>query len=263
MSAPGPGRDALSSRLEAAGCIAPDEEADELMEAAGGDQDLLGRLAARRVAGEPLAWVIGSVNFAGCRVRVQPGVYVPRWQTEALVHRAIELLPPQGMAADLCTGSGAIAMALARARPGARVVGSEVDPLACACAAGNGIEVYPGDLAEPLPLELWGHFDVVIAVVPYVPSDMVAYLPREVREYEPCLALDGGPGGTRVLEQAVWAGATLLREGGTLLLELGGDQDQALKDVLIAAGFGAVRTHVDEDGDLRGIEARLERRRAQ
>jgi release factor glutamine methyltransferase len=233
------------------------------MEAAGGDEDLLERLVARRVAGEPLAWVIGSVNFAGCRVSVQPGVYVPRWQTEALVRRAIELLPAQGMAADLCTGSGAIAMALGRARPGARVVASELDPLACACAAGNGVEVFAGHLAEPLPYELRGHFDVVIAVVPYVPTDMFAYLPREVREYEPCLALDGGPGGTRVLEQAVWAGATLLREGGSLLLEVGGDQDRALKDVLIAAGFGGVRTLVDEDEDLRGIDATLEQKPAQ
>ena len=179
------------------------------------------------------------------------------------MRRAIELLPAQGMAADLCTGSGAIAVALGRARPGARVVGSELDPLACSCAAGNGVEVFAGHLGEPLPDELRGHFDVVIAVVPYVPTDMFAYLPREVREYEPCLALDGGPGGTRVLEQAVWAGATLLRKGGSLLLELGGDQDRALKDVLRAAGFGGVRTHVDEDGDIRGIEATLEQRPAQ
>jgi release factor glutamine methyltransferase len=251
-------RDTIASKLENAGCVAPEEEADELMQAASGDKELLERLVARRVEGEPLAWVTGSVNFAGCRIKVHAGVYVPRWQTEALVRRAIDLLPEDGLAADLCTGSGAIATALQQARPKARVVASELDPVACRCAQDNGVEVFAGHLAEPLPGHLRGHFDVVIAVVPYVPSDMFAYLPRDVREYEPRLALDGGTGGTRVLEQAIWAGAALLHPGGSLLLELGGEQDEALSEVLSAAGFGELRRHVDEDGDLRGIEARLQ-----
>ena len=149
------------------------------MEAARGDGALLEQLVARRVAGEPLAWVTGSAGFAGCRVRVDPGVYVPRRQTEALVLRAIELLPEDGLAADLCTGSGAIAMALERGRPRARIVASELDPVACRCAQDNGVEVFAGHLGEPLPGGLKGRFDVVIAVVPYVPSDVFAYLPRE------------------------------------------------------------------------------------
>jgi release factor glutamine methyltransferase len=251
-------REELVARLEDAGCVAPEEEADELDEAARGDEELLGRLVARRVRGEPLAWVTGATRFAGCRVHVYPGVYVPRWQTEALVHRAVELLPDEGLAADLCTGSGAIAMALGLARPRARVVGSDIDPVACRCAQENGVEAFLGHLAEPLPDELRGRFDVVIAVVPYVPSEEFAYLPRDVREFEPFLALDGGPGGTRVLEQAVWAGARLLRPGGTLLLELGGEQDEALRQMLNAAGFGALQRHEDDEGDLRGIEVRFE-----
>ncbi len=251
-------RGTLVRRLDAAGCVAPEEEADELIEAARDDGDVLERLVARRVEGEPLAWVTGYVNFAGCRVRVHRGVYVPRWQTEALVHRAIELLPEGGVAADLCTGSGAIAMALAMARPQARVVATDIDPLACRCAKSNGVDVFSGHLAEPLMDEFQGRADVVIGVVPYVPTDMFAYLPRDVRENEPRLALDGGPGGTRLLEEAVWGAAALLHPGGTLLLELGGDQDEALRDVLGRAGFGSLRRHVDEDGDLRGIEATLQ-----
>jgi release factor glutamine methyltransferase len=217
---------------------------------------VLGDLIARRVSGEPLAWVTGSTVFAGCLVRVDPGVYVPRWQSEALVHRAIDLLPEDGLAADLCTGSGAIAMALGHARPRARIVASELDPVAYRCAKENGADVYAGHLDEPLPGELKGHFDVVIAVVPYVPSEEFAYLPRDVRDYEPLLALDGGPGGTRVLEQTVWAGARLLHVGGAILLELGGQQDDALRSVLGAAGFEELRTYTDDEGDLRGIEAR-------
>jgi release factor glutamine methyltransferase len=251
-------RMALVSRLAEAGCVAPEEEAEELLEAAGAIADdlALERLVSRRVRGEPLAWVTGYATFVGHRVLVHPGVYVPRWQTEALARRAIELLPDRGLAADLCTGSGAVAVALSRARPGARVVATDIDPVACRCAAENGIEVFRGHLAEPLPEELRGHFDVVIAVVPYVPTDELIYLPRDVREHEPLLALDGGPGGTRVLEQAVRAGAELLHTGGALLLEVGGDQADALAGLLSAAGFGALRMYQDEDGDLRGLEAR-------
>lgn len=249
-------RRAIASRLEGAGCVAPEEEADELTEASGGDERLLGELVARRVSGEPLAWVIGSTRFAGCTVRVSPGVYVPRWQTEALVRRAADLLPENGSAADLCTGSGAIAMALGHARPHARVVASELDPVAFRCAKDNGVDVYAGYLDEPLPDELKGDFHVVTAVVPYVPTEELCYLPRDVRENEPLLALDGGPGGTRVLKEAVWAGARLLRPGGSILLELGGDQDDALRSVLSAAGFEEGRSYKDDEGDLRGIEAR-------
>jgi release factor glutamine methyltransferase len=97
----------------------------------------------------------------------------------------------------------------------------------------------------------------VIAVVPYVPSEEFAYLPRDVRDHEPRLALDGGPGGTRVLEQAISAGAVLLHPDGTLLLEVGGRQDEILAGVLSAAGFDGLRRYQDDEGDLRGLEARL------
>jgi release factor glutamine methyltransferase len=255
-----PGRGSLrarvASRLAEAGCVAPSEEAGELIEAAANDEGLLDRLVARRVTGEPLAWVTGSHRFAGHRIVVHRGVYVPRWQSEPLARRAVELLPEDGLAVDLCTGSGAIAVALARARPKARVLGTDVDPAACACARDNGVEVFAGHLASPLPEDDRGHFDVVVAVVPYVPTDQLGFLPRDVREHEPLLALDGGPHGTRVLGQAVWAGAELLRPGGSLLLELGGDQAEELAGVLAVAGFAPASLFEDDDGDVRGIEAK-------
>jgi len=253
----GPDRGEIAARLAAAGCVAPTEEADELVAAAGADETTLLRLVERREAGEPLAWVTGSTRFLGHPVVVRPGVYVPRWQTEALAERAIELLPPDGAAADLCTGSGAIAVALRHARPAARVVATELDPGACRCAVENGVEVYCGDLAGRLPPELRGRLDVVVAVVPYVPTDAIAYLPTDARDHEPPLALDGGPDGTAVLRRAVAAASEWLRPKGTLLLELGGDQDRLLAESLATAGFGASRCHHDDEGDLRGLEATL------
>jgi release factor glutamine methyltransferase len=249
------GPDPLLSLLADAGCVAPLEEAQELREAAAGDGEVLRGLVARRVQGEPLAWVTGSVIFAGHRIGITPGVYVPRQQTEALVRRAIELLPEDGMTADLCTGSGALAVALGRARPRARVVATDIDPTAVRCATDNGVEVFLGHLADPLPSHLRAHFDVVTAVVPYVPTEAIVFLPRDVREHEPLLALDGGPRGTQLLAGAVRSASELLRPGGWLLLELGGQQDDELAGVVRSAGFATARRFEDDDGDLRGIEA--------
>ncbi len=243
-------------RLRRAGCVAPEEEASELALAAAGDPAALDALAARRETGEPLAWITGGTRFAGAWVVVEPGVYVPRWESNRLAARAVDLLPEGGLAVDLCTGSGAIALAMQRSRPRARVVATDIDPRACHCAAANGVEVYEGHMGDPLPGIVTGACDVVIAIVPYVPTDALVYLPRDVLDHEPRLALDGGPAGLRLLLEALAVGARLLRPGGTLLLELGGDQDRALAGPLAAAGFGPPRRHVDEEGDLRGIEAR-------
>jgi release factor glutamine methyltransferase len=247
----------VASRLARAGCVAALEEADELIEAAEGDTEALWQLVGRRETGEPLAWVIGWTRFLGQRIRVDRGVYVPRPQTEILARRAVELLPRDGSAADLCTGSGALAAVLGLHRPQARVVASDLDPAACRCAATNGVEVYQGDLADPLPVELHGRLDLVVAVVPYVPTGALEFLPIDSRDFEPLLALDGGPEGTRVLERLVPEAAEWLRPGGSLLLELGADQDRALSDSLRRAGFGETLRHEDGDGDLRGLEAPL------
>ena len=107
----------VEAALAAAGFVAADEEAAELVAAGGGDADLLGSLLDRRLSGEPLAWVTGRTRFAGLDVRVDAGVYVPRWQSTELATRAARRLPEDGAAIDLCTGTGAVAMALAHTRP--------------------------------------------------------------------------------------------------------------------------------------------------
>ena len=246
---------ALVSALSAAGCVAADEEAAELVAAAGGNADLLEELVERRLRGEPLAWITGTVRFCGLPVRVDPGVYVPRWQSEPLVRRALARLGQEGTAVDLCTGSGAVAMVLAVRRPRARVLASEVDPAAVACAAANGVDVRRGDLFAPIPGDLGGRVDVVVGVVPYVPTPALGTLPRDTLAFERPLSYDGGTDGTEVLRRAVVGAARFLRPGGALLLELGGTQHEALGDDLRRHGFVDVHVVVDGDGDVRGIEA--------
>jgi release factor glutamine methyltransferase len=247
----------LSDRLSRAGFIAAEDEANELLARAAGDGHLLDSLVARRLTGEPLAWIIGKVSFCGVEIRVDPGVYVPRWQSEPLARRAVERLPATGVAIDLCTGSGAIARTLMTNRPSGRVVASEVGARAMACAALNGVEVYRGDLFDPLQGGLEGRVDVVVGVVPYVPTPELPLLQRDTFTFESTLSYDGGPDGTDILRRVLRESPRFLRRGGALLLELGGVQVEALRDDLARLGYRDVSVLSDDDGDVRGIEATL------
>jgi release factor glutamine methyltransferase len=249
-------RAATAATLRAAGCVAADEEAELLLAAAGDDETQLRELVARRTTGEPLAWLVGSMSFCGETVLVHPGVYVPRRQTEALALEAAARLPERGLAVDLCTGSGAVAVVLARRRPQARVVATEIDPQAVACARANGVRVFAGDLSAGLPGELHGTADVVTAVVPYVPTAELRYLPRDVTAFEPRRALDGGVDGARSLVRAAAEAAALLRPGGSLLLELGGDEGELLRPLLTEGGYRDIALVADEEGDVRALYCR-------
>jgi release factor glutamine methyltransferase len=248
----------VEALLSEAGIVAAEEEAQQLRACAGDDPELLGALVARRSTGEPLAWITGSARFCGLEIRVDPGVYVPRAQSEALALRAVECLPSDGVAIDVCTGSGAIARVLMTQRPGARVVACDIGEHAVACASANGVEVYEGDLFDPLPRELEGHVDVVVGVVPYVPTAELSLLQRDTLTFESPLSYDGGPAGTDVLRRVLADGTRFLRPGGALLLELGGGQAEALADDLARLGYLGVAVVEDEDGDVRGVEASFE-----
>ncbi len=243
----------IAGRLARAGCVAADEAAAELVAHATGSSQLEAWVG-RRETGEPLAWITGRTTFCGHELRVDPGVYVPRPQTEVLARRAAALLArTAGRAVDLCTGSGAVAAHLQRKVPHARVVGIDLDKAAVRCASGNGVVAVLGDLGAALRS---GCFDVVAAVAPYVPTEHLDLLPRDVLAYEPSGALDGGVGGTVVLNRVIGEAARLLRPGGWLVLELGGDQDELVLPELARAGFTAVQTWHDAYGDLRGLSAR-------
>jgi release factor glutamine methyltransferase len=250
-----PASDRLAAALAAAGFVAAQDEARELVVAAGGDPAALHELVERRLAGEPLAWLTGRTPFDGLEVRVDPGVYVPRWQSVSLARRAAARLPERGTAIDLCTGSGAVALVLRRAHPGARVVATDTDGRAVACARANGVEAYAGDLFAPVPAELEGRTDVVVAVVPYVPRPALHLLPRGTLDFEDVRHYDGGPDGTAVLERVATEAPRFLRPGGALLLELGGDQADLLRPLMERLGYGSVVTWADDDGDLRGLAA--------
>ncbi len=237
--------------------MAAEEETDELR-AAAGDDGTLEQYLRRREQGEPLAWITGDLRFGGHRVAVTSGVFVPRPQSAELARRAGEVLAakgPGGAAADLCTGSGAVAVHLAAVVPDAVVVGLDLHPAAVACARRNGVRAVCGDVSRP-PLRRRA-FDVVTAIAPYVPSAELAFLPSDVQRYEPRFALDGGEDGLDLVRQVVTAASELLRPGGWLFTELGGEQDRSMAPLLEAAGFDRPDAWRDDDGDLRGVAARL------
>jgi release factor glutamine methyltransferase len=243
--------------LASEGFIAADEESQELIAFAVGDSERLDAAVRRRLTGEPLAWITGRVIFCGIDVHVAPDVYVPRWLTEPLAQRAIERLPERGIAVDLCTGSGAIAAVLRAHRPQARVVATDIDARAVECATTNGVEVYLGDLFAPLPADVAGRVDVVVGVVPYVPTSELPLLQRDTFTFERPLAYDGGVDGADILRRVLVEAPRFLKPGGAILLEVGGDQADLLKEDLDRLGYIDVTILADEDGDVRGIEATL------
>jgi release factor glutamine methyltransferase len=247
----------LTDLLARAGCVAADEEAAEILVAADGQRSKLISFVRRRLRGEPIAWVTGHAAFGELRLFVAPGVYVPRWQSLELARRATDRLPECGRAIDLCTGSGALAAALRLRRRSAHIVGTDIDPGAVACARANGVDALRGDLFEPVPTDFEGCTNVVVAVVPYVPTSALKYLPQDARSSEAPLHYHGGPDGTDVLRRVVADAPRFLQPGGALLLELGGEQAGVIEPLMRTLGYGQIDIWADEEGDVRGIEAAL------
>jgi release factor glutamine methyltransferase len=269
---------AVAAELSAAGCVSARAEARWLLEEVlelpqgelarrGGEtvpgpaRARLAAMTARRVAGEPLQYVVGWAPFGPLRLAVGSGVFVPRPETEGLAGLAASRLgahPEPRLAVDLCSGCGAVACFLADAVPGARVLATELDPGALAWARENagrhGVELLAGDLDGPLPPGLGGRVQVMTANVPYVPSEQIQLLPRDVRDHEPRLALDGGPDGLDVLRRVAALAPRWLAPGGVLLSEIAEDQGSAAVRALAAAGLQAVCLHHDLAGRHRVVE---------
>ncbi len=188
-------------------------------------------LVARRTARVPLQHLLGFEEFRGVRLAVTPDVLIPRPETEGLVQWALEILrhEPAAVIADIGTGSGAIACALAGSLPELRVVAVERSLPALAVASFNvrrlglsrRVTLVAGDLLEPFgALRL----DLVIANPPYIPTAVVASLPPEVSRFEPRQALDGGPDGMAVIRRIITTAPLVLRPRGWLMMEIGEDQ---------------------------------------
>jgi release factor glutamine methyltransferase len=240
----------LITRLRTAGCVFAEEEA-ALLTAATDDPARRETLIARRITGEPLEHVLGWAEFCGLRVTVTPGVFVPRRRTEHLVRLAAAHTPPHATVVDLACGSGALGLALHHlAGPLHTLHAVDVDPAAAACAARNlaavGGHAHHGDLYAPLPPHLKGGVHVLLANVPYVPTADLDLMPREAREHEPAVALDGGTDGLDVLRRVAARAVEWLAPGGCLLTEAGAHQADTAAGILTAAGLVA-GVHREED----------------
>ncbi len=212
-------------------------------------------LIKRRQAGESVAYLVGKKEFWGVDFTVDARVLVPRPDTETLIEEARERLA--GIEAprigDVGTGSGAIALTLAKLYPGAAVFAGDVSPGALEVARGNAerlglaVTFVEGDLGAPLAAH--APFSLLCANLPYIPSGDMATLPPEVKS-EPALALDGGPDGLALVRRLVADAPGLLAPGGALVLEIGDGQAVATAELLRAAGFADVRAR----RDLAGID---------
>jgi len=235
--------------LRAAGCVFAEDEARLLVSAARNPGELTA-LVDRRITGMPLEHVLGWAEFCGLRVAVDPGVFVPRRRTEFLVRRAAALARPQAVVVDLCCGSGALGAALAAALDRVELYAVDIDPAAVRCASRNlatvGGQVFEGDLYEPLPVTLRGRVDILVANVPYVPTEEIELLPAEARIHEARLALDGGADGLDVLRRIAAAAPQWLAPGGRLLFETSEHQAPQAVEALAGNGLSARVARSDE-----------------
>jgi len=237
----------LVAALRAAGCVFAEEEARLLLDEASSPGELMA-WAARRMAGEPLEYVVGWAEFAGVRVAVDPGVFVPRRRSELVV--SVALREPADVVVDLCCGSAAFGAALARHWPAAEVHAADADPAAVGCARRNlpPEHVHEGDLYAALPADLKGRLDLLVANAPYVPTDAISTMPRDARDHEHRIALDGGADGLDVLRRVVAEAPSWLRARGRLVVETGRDQAERLAAMVAAAGLEASIETDDEIG---------------
>ncbi|RZU52583.1 release factor glutamine methyltransferase [Krasilnikovia cinnamomea] len=252
--------------LRAAGCVFAEDEAAALGTCAD-DLAALETLVRRRASGEPLEQVVGYADFCGVRVRLRPGVFVPRVRSALLVHLAAEQAARRGplgpgtpaVVVDLCCGSGALGLAVRHRVPGTDLYAADVDPVAVACARDNlgadGTRVFAGDLFDALPAGLSGRIDVLIANVPYVATPHLPLLPAEARLYEPRTALDGGADGLDVFRAVVAGAPAWLAPDGVVFSEITEAQAEAASAALLAAGLRPA-VHHDPDLEATAIEGR-------
>ncbi|WP_413249619.1 putative protein N(5)-glutamine methyltransferase [Sinomonas flava] len=264
-------------RLREAGCVFAEDEARLLVEACP-DPERLESPVTRRVAGEPLEHLLGWADFAGRRIAVGPGVFVPRRRSELLVRLAVAHLHtsrlgvtswgsrpagaahdadrPPAVVLDLCCGSGAIGVAIAAALAGGAAApelhAADVDPTALEYARRNlapwGGTVHRGDLFEALPAPLRGRVQVLTANAPYVPTASIPFMPPEAREHEPLLALDGGSDGLDFHRSIASAAPQWLADGGLLVIEVSRRQAETAARLFASHGL-APRIESDEDLD--------------
>jgi len=211
-------------------------------------------LVARRVAGEPLETVLGWAELDGVRVAVDPGCFVPRRRTILLARLAVAADPT--VVLELCCGVAPVATLVAASCPHAEVHAADVDPLPLAAARRNlpQGQVHQGDLYDALPAGLRGRVEVLAANAPYVPTAEIDQMPREARDHEPLVALDGGADGLDLHRRIAAGAATWLRPGGALLIETSVHQASATAAICAEAGLHPEVVR-DEELDATAVRA--------
>ena len=273
-----------AERLRAAGVASPEYDARELLahvlgttrlglalvaDVEGDQERTFEELVARRSAREPLQHLTGTAPFRYVELRVGPGVFVPRPETEVLagwgVDRArdVALSGRRPVVVDLCTGSGAIALAVATEVPEAEVHAVELDESAHAWAARNleatGVDLRQGDMADAF-CDLDGRVDVVLCNPPYIPLEAYESVAVEARDHDPALALWSGPDGLEAIRVLERVAARLLRLGGVVGAEHADVQGGSARAVFAGSGrWSDVRDNPDLAGRPRFVTARLAR----
>ena len=215
-------------------------------------------MVAKRAARCPLAYILGRREFCGLEITVSPGVLIPRLETEILVEECLKRVAPDSpVIADIGTGSGAVAIALAAHIPSATLYATEISPRALEVARANiekhdlsrRVRLVEGDLARPLE-GLGVVFDAVVSNPPYIPTGEISALQPEISRHEPVEALDGGPDGLEAYRRLLPESIGLLAAGGFTAVEGGAGQAGAVRAIAEAAGYNSFETA----RDLAGIE---------
>jgi len=232
----------------------------DIDESAGAEID---RLVQRRVQREPLQYILGYTEFCGLKIMVGPGVLIPRPETEILAEKAKEVMRGKDWGhssqkplafLDLCTGSGCLAIALARAFPTVEVYGTDISEKALEYARGNAelngvknVTFLLGDLFVPVRNML---FDMIVSNPPYIRTADIGSLQPEISDWEPVEALDGGAEGMDYYERITSGAIEQLKSRGPLMMEIGEGQSDAVRRLCEVAGF----VHVSLIKDYAGID---------
>ena len=230
-------------------------------------EDTVTEYIARRLRGEPVAYITGSWEFYGLPIVTTPDVLIPRMDTEKLVDTAKELLTGRKMNArilDLCCGSGCITCAIGHEMPATRLVAIDISANALEVCRKNiaaqklisRVICMQADALFSPPLGI-GEFDMIVSNPPYIASEEIKTLDVSVKDFEPVWALDGGEDGLKFYKAIIKYWKSLLRQGGYLLFEVGEGQAQAVRDMLSAAGFGYTDTRKDTLGIDRVVFGRM------
>lgn len=214
-------------------------------------EESLRKLLMRRLAGEPLQYITGEQEFMGLSFHVDPRVLIPRLDTEILAEEALGYIGGSPCSVlDLCTGSGAIGLSIAKLADGAQVTLTDVSCDALEVARLNAKKLGVEDKVTFVRSDLFeavdGSFDLIVSNPPYVRSDVIPGLDTEVKDHEPMLALDGGADGLDIYMKIVEEAADHLNENGCLMMEIGFDQADDIKRMIKEEGrFGEVRVIKD------------------